>query len=141
MDIDYNVWELGPVNTDLYYRLAYNPDDFKDYFYIVKQGKGKIIKNIADFDSGEFSKYDMKIINKIIDIYGQKKSTELVDITHSKGGLWYKVVDDNGIAKTLKKEKTSPFLIDFSELIKDSSHKKGMYELHQENRAFFNKFA
>jgi uncharacterized phage-associated protein len=137
-DLDYKVWQFGPVNTEIYYKLLFNISDFTEYFTIQENKFGKIITSNSDFDDSEFSEYELSIIDEIIEEYGHLSASKLVKILHKKDSLWYKIVKEKKLESIFEYERTSPFSIDFSELIKEQPNKKAMYDLTAENRQFIN---
>ena len=141
-DLKYKVWQHGPVNIDLYNSLSFNtPDiDFENKIDVYDNGRGKIIKNISKFDSSEFSEYELDLLDRIIRDYGHLSSSQLVELLHTEGTLWHKIVEEKGLKPFFKNDEnnTSPFTIDFFDLIKDSPIKSSVYQSAKESLMFQN---
>ncbi|MBC6415257.1 MAG: DUF4065 domain-containing protein [Bdellovibrionales bacterium] len=44
----------------------------------------------------DFNKEEKDIIEKFLEVYGNKTATELIAITHKKGSPWYKAWNEKG---------------------------------------------
>jgi len=133
--LSYKVWSLGPVSEDVYFSKNSGCNKFSEYVKFVTEDDRscKIIpKSKIKFDDSEFSDSDMDIIDSIIAKYKSKTSRQLVEVTHSKNGLWDKFKKLYGL-KFTEDNKTSDVEIDFSELIKDDKFKKSLFLSDKEN--------
>lgn len=141
-DLEYKVWQHGPVNIDLYNSLSFSTPDinFENKIDVYDDGRGKIIKSISKFDNSEFSEYEIDLIDRIIHYYGHLSSSQLVDLLHAEGTLWYKIVEEKGLKSFFQNEEnnTSPFNIDFFDLVKDSPVKSSVYQSAKESLMFQN---
>lgn len=133
--LDYKVWRMGPVAYDVYVDLRHNNSEQLSFFAEAKSGEGdwKMIESNNHFDDSEFSDYEMELIDRIIKDYGYYKKEDLIDLLHEKGSLWDKIVDEKGLEKVFQKEKTSPYKIDFSQLIADDPQKLEVFKTAQES--------
>ncbi len=138
-DLDYNVWQHGPVNTDIYNELNFNQDtDLLNYISIRSSQFGSIITSDNEFQDDEFSDYELELIDKIIAEYGKLSSKQLINILHQQGSLWDKIVKEKGLESIFRYEETntSPYKIDFKEIVQDSPLKKGIYQSAKESLKF-----
>jgi uncharacterized phage-associated protein len=141
--LTYNVWEMGPVPSDIYNELRSRSEPEVLFDKNISLGryvstetiKNKYVENglkispVATFDDLEFSDYELGIIYEVIESYGKLPVNDLIKHVHRDGGLWKKKVVDNDLQRTLFDEgiRTSEHFIDFTELIKDDEYKFGNY--------------
>lgn len=129
--LEYNVWRLGPVPKEIYFSKIENCNSFENYFSFKESNKSyKIVPNKL-FDDSEFSSKDLEIIDKILNLYKDKRADQLIKITHQKGSLWSKKVEIKKI-KFSDKNTTSLETIDFIELLKDDTLKRMSYFMAKE---------
>ena len=139
--MNYNVWKFGPVNPDLHTELAYNSgENLSDYIEVYQNLYGQIVIPKSDFDDGEFSEFELEIIDRVIKNYGVLSSAELVDILHKNDTLWDKIVKEHNLNEKFKYEEnnTSQYKIDFTELLEKDSLKKHIYQSAKESQCFIN---
>jgi uncharacterized phage-associated protein len=130
--LDYNVWEKGPVSKEIYISKFENLNQFDKFFRYRQTGRRSfLIEPIKNVDLDEFSKSDIRIINKVLNQYGSKTSDELINYTHNNKSLWYKAKKENNI-KFSDENKTSNIIIDFDDLI-DNDIKRVAYYTSREN--------
>ncbi len=141
-NLDYNVWQHGPVNIELYNSLTFGTEgiDFNNKISIIDKGRGRVVKYISNFNDDEFSDYEIELINKVIEEYGYLTSSKLVEILHKEDSLWNKIVKDKNLDKIFKSDEfnTSPYKINFEELLKDLPLKKAVYQSAKESLKFRN---
>lgn len=114
LGLPFYVWVQGPVQKDIYNEL--NKDEknslFKDYFTLIKTENRSIDVNpIKDFNDDEFSDNDIKVIDYVIDNYGEMKASELSEKTHKRGTAWNDIVSKKKLS--FSDSKTSKEKIDF----------------------------
>lgn len=124
--LDYKVWKFGPVDPAIFYI----ENNFGDYIKInrVDGYNGNVnshIKPKKSFDDSKFSDYDMRIIEKVIEKYGDKKAKELVDLTHKPGSPWDIAKKENTIDFSIAN--ISEISIDMSRIIKGDEEKYANY--------------
>jgi uncharacterized phage-associated protein len=141
--LSYKVWEKGPVPEKIYYNIVLElGSEFKDFIHITpskKYSNGfKITPNSA-FNDSEFSDYEIELMDRVIEEFGNLSSSELIDYLHKEGSLWHKVVIEKGLEDKFKyTSKTSPYEIPLKDAIKDKSM-IGLYDEMFENVKFFSK--
>lgn len=126
--LEYRVWRMGPVAYDVYVDLMKNNSELLSSYVEAKKNdnaeKGwALIESTNKFDDSEFSDYEINLIDSIIVEYGYKQKDDLISLLHEEGSLWKKIVDEKGLETKFKKDNTSPYKIDFRELLKDDPHK------------------
>jgi uncharacterized phage-associated protein len=132
--LEYKAWKNGPVSQDLYYSKNDGYNKFFNYVSFDKKEKNNsvLVKPVKSFDDSEFSEWDLDIINKVLSLYGQKTSDELIQLTHKQGSLWNKAVEKAGV-KFSAKNQTSDEILDFLSLIENDGYKKTVYFSTLEN--------
>jgi len=132
--LEYKAWKFGPVSPDLYYSKNDGYNKFSNYVSFDKKVKNNSVQvvPIKKFDDSEFSDWDIEIIDKVLKLYGQKTSEELIQLTHKKDSLWDKTVKRAGV-KFSTSNKTSDEVLNFLELIDNDDYKKSIYFSTLEN--------
>jgi len=129
---DYKVWKNGPVAEELYNELRYDqkivqgnqPLTLEDF---IKTEKSKYNGNdvitilpVVEPDMGDFTEFELELIDNIVDRFGTYTASELIKLLHEKNTLWHKSVSENDLKLNFKVYGSkSNHVIDFSELIKD----------------------
>lgn len=137
LDLDFEVWKHGPVDRTLF--EEFSNDDvhlLSQHISVVPFGDNKRkIEAVSDFNDDEFSDDDLRLIDEIIEGYGNKTAGQLSDLTHQKGSPWE--------SRASKKHKifwlindSSNEKIDFSELIPKDDIKNILFEGHNDFRTF-----
>ena len=88
--LTYYAWEKGPVAPCIY-EIKDRGGIFSKYISVHRNREEKVI--ITPFvdkneSSIQFSKKELRLIDSIIDKYGQLSADDLSEITHKPGGLW-----------------------------------------------------
>jgi len=110
--LDYKAWEMGPVPEEIYCELRYKQRCLDEHCNISifkyvdvqiepnpvspDRDAYKLLKS-KDFSDDEFTEYEIDLLNRVISKYGGKSAIELIDILHSEGTLWDKVVKENDL--------------------------------------------
>lgn len=136
-DIKYKVWIKGPVPVPIYYDLLHDDSILKNYFDVkkvpIKNSKKLRIqilpKEAVQFDDNEFSEYEMELIERIINDYGDWSTNRLINHLHKEGSAWKKVVDENGLEDLFKTDEVNVtnYPIEFADLIKDKPYQYAIY--------------
>jgi len=95
--IPFEVWQAGPVAKDIFIDLDYNPLIFAKFITVSKNNDATYIFAKSNFDDDEFSDNDIGIMDYVIEKYGSKTATQLVQLLHRKGSAWYKEAKENGL--------------------------------------------
>lgn len=124
--LDYKVWQHGPVAPEVFF-IKDNNSRLNEYVLACKANNGTVITPNKTFDKSEFSRRDMKIINTVLNKYGDKSAEELVNITHLPGSLWEQAVKENNL-DFQDIANISNIVIDFKKLIINDEIKLDNYE-------------
>lgn len=137
--LEYLVWQYGPVDKHLYSELR-NPSELAPFVEVRKEqtGKGLVLylkKNT--FDDSEFSQAELDLLAEIRERYWTMMGKEMVHRTHREEDLWYKTASRYNLldSEGNMTQKTSTYLIDFTELIENEKVKLERYKSFQEFRA------
>ena len=131
--LEYKAWNNGPVSPDIFYSKNEGHNKFSDYVYFDKNKSNSVlVKPMKKFDDSEFSEWDLEIIDKVLILYGQKTSDELIQLTHVKDSLWDKTIQRKGV-KFSNDNQTSDEILNFLELIENDDFKKTIYFSTLEN--------
>ncbi|MEG1950941.1 MAG: Panacea domain-containing protein [Odoribacter sp.] len=131
--LDYKVWQLGPVAEDVYFSKFEGTNKFAEFISFEAVGENRIvIRPKVVFDDGEFSDYDLEIIEEVVKIYGCKNSKALVEVTHTNGSLWCRAKEKAKLHFS-EENKTSDVLIDLQKLVDNDNDKKCCYKEMKEN--------
>lgn len=132
--LDYKAWQYGPVAPETFF-IKEEANLFNNYIEKSKKGDGTIIKPKVGFDDSEFSDYDLDLIDKVIDQFGQMTCHELVQLTHKKGSLWDITTKENQINFDASNT-TSDYSLDFTRIISDDELKLSNYKGAKETMMF-----
>lgn len=118
--IDFEVWQAGPVAKDIFIDLSddyQSPSMLNDYLVIKAaiDQSATYISAKASFNDDEFSDNDMSIMDCVIEKYGDKTASWLVNFTHKKNTAWFVAAQKNKLLESFKAGiiKSSPIQIDF----------------------------
>lgn len=132
--LDYRVWKMGPVAFDVYKDYVFDGSTQLATFAEGKKSNDKIrdneivkIETVNQFNDSEFSDYEIELMDKVIDQYGNYDSDALINLLHEKGSLWDKVVESNQLSSVFEKQSTSNYRIDLSEILGEDLHKKELF--------------
>jgi uncharacterized phage-associated protein len=133
--LDYQVWKYGPVSPEVYFELSEdNSILFKDYIKLEKgEDNTTYIKPAKKFDDGEFSQWEVNLMNSFVDQIKSKTAKQLIDFTHKEDSLWYKKAEEHNVLNELLNEQinTTKIEIDLSQAA-DEDWKKAAYHEYKE---------
>jgi uncharacterized phage-associated protein len=127
LNLDYEVWQFGPVDANIYLSLVNNFSLLNNY--VVKREENDTFISIKEFSKGEFCEYEIELLEKVVRHFGQFTVKDLVKYTHRKGSLWNQIAEENGILKGLENEEipSTNLKIDLSRLIENDEFKKSIF--------------
>lgn len=105
--ISFEVWQAGPVAKDIFIDLDSQPLLFAKFITISKNNESTYILAKSTFHDDEFSDNDMKVMDYVIEKYGNKTATQLVQLLHREGSAWHKEAKENGLIDAFKKRITN----------------------------------
>lgn len=127
--LEYKAWRFGPVATEIFDIKDTEKNIFSEYVSVKKSADNtNILISLVEFDESEFSKYDMEIIDEVIETFGTKSFKELVDVTHKDGSPWDIAIKENNVPP----ETDTDHVLDLSQLIKNDSEKLAIYQEAEE---------
>jgi len=103
-DIPFEVWQAGPVPKSVYIDMNENLEIFGDFISKKRQRGNDYDFFIAmkEFCDDEFSDNEIELMDTVIKNLGSKTATELVTLSHSKDGAWYKIAFDNNLVDSFE---------------------------------------
>jgi uncharacterized phage-associated protein len=101
--IPFEVWQAGPVAKDVFIDLDIKPVIFDGYISVTRDNNATYISAKALFDNDEFSDNDIQVMDYVIEKYGNKTATQLVDHLHKKSSVWYKTAKENNLIEAFEK--------------------------------------
>ena len=107
LNLEFEVWQAGPVPRDIFIDLSDEPNLLKDYISIKKKSDGTYIKPISKFSDDEFSDNEIEMLDLIIEHFGSKTASELVKRTHQKNSNWYSIAKSKGLLELFNDKMTN----------------------------------
>ncbi len=133
--LDYNAWEFGPVIPDLYKELKNKTKtDLFNYIQTQTDSFGELITTKQRAEMDLFSANEMEIIDEVIEKYKNWNANNLVELLHTQGTLWSKVIENHNVIFT--ETGKSNYHLNFSDLIKDKPLQKMFYAAARESIEF-----
>ncbi|MCC8118201.1 MAG: SocA family protein [Bacteroidales bacterium] len=115
LGLSYKVWQAGPVADLVYDDICNEAPLLKSFVHLYMKNNCIYIAPIKDFEEDEFSETEIKVMNEIIDQYGNKTASDLVKQLHSRDSLWYGVAKENSLLQGFRNGKhASSKEIDFT---------------------------
>ena len=102
LDIDFEVWQAGPVNRETYIELSDKPIILKGYIERKCVEDNTYILPIKKFSDDEFSDDEIEMMDFIITHFKDKTAKELVDYVHRPGSAWYNIAKQAGLLPLFK---------------------------------------
>lgn len=139
----YKAWEKGPVPTKLYWEIEpkNNPEDLAEYLFIEEEvldeitGKRQInIRAKKEFNEKIFTKREIEILKKVVEIFYDARGDLMKDATHLKNAPWDKTIKEKG----MKSEIDYMLAIDDEENSLTENVVKDKQSLDKENRELLN---
>jgi uncharacterized phage-associated protein len=134
LNLEYEVWQAGPVCSDIYQELEEKPNLLEDYITVSFDESGTKVTGKKAFSDDEISDSDMELMQFVVDKFKYTPAQELVHLTHRELSPWYIAAEANGLLELFeaKKTNTSNCKLDLSELIKGDAIKEQIFKDHQE---------
>lgn len=141
--LEYKAWKDGPVPKPVWLELRHGHPTidptlnetatFDDFLHIRRFENPNTMVEIniearGAFDSNEFSRSEIKLMETVIAQYGLMDGYQLSQITHMEGGPWAKAVEANDLEKRFKRGDNTPDVtVDLVSLIADDDEKMEAY--------------
>jgi uncharacterized phage-associated protein len=101
--IPFEVWRAGPVAKDVFIDLDVRPSIFNEYVSIERDNNATYVFAKSPFNNDEFSDNDVRVMDYVIEKYGNKTASQLVEFLHKKGSAWLKIAEENGLIELFEK--------------------------------------
>ena len=142
---EYKAWKHGPVPEELHNELKKNivetysgkPIDLKGYITttIVPNPVDSNAKDAVyitagkEFDDGDFTDYEMELMDRIVSEFGKFSVEKLISYLHKEGSLWDKVVKENNLEFVfdLQGGSKSDYYVPLVDLLKGDEQKQMVY--------------
>jgi len=138
--LKYKVWKKGPVPKSLFEEISfYEGRKLSPAITLIKDDQSIRIANNQDPDLTVFSEYEIDTLNRTIANFGNLSGKELIEICHSGESLWFKAVKEHNLEQHWEMDmeiSTSPFNIDFKDLLIDQPLKSHLFDSVKENIEF-----
>jgi uncharacterized phage-associated protein len=133
LNLKYKVWKLGPVSEELFIDLSSNLTLLDEF--IERYNGGDYIKAKVAFNDDEFSDNDIRLMDFVIEKYGNKSARELVYYTHRPNSPWYNTAKRNDVLDLLEKEEinSTEFIVDMRQIISHDERKLAIYSEYLES--------
>ncbi|MBO7562369.1 MAG: SocA family protein [Bacteroidales bacterium] len=129
LGLPYEVWELGPVQKDVFVAISNGGGLLGEYVNVVSDADNNSIISVKkSFDEDEFSQVELDMMNSVLKNFGNKTANQLINYLHRKESLWYKLAVSKGLLKAFKDGlcNCSEVRIDLGDLLPED--KKEAYE-------------
>jgi uncharacterized phage-associated protein len=105
--IPFEVWRAGPVAKDVFIDLDVEPSLFGEYVSITRDNNATYVFGKVPFNDDEFSDNDIRVMDYVIEKYGNDTATQLVEMLHKKGSAWQKIAEENGLIELFENRITN----------------------------------
>lgn len=150
--LEYRVWAKGPVPSEIYQEIKHGEKmtigshlvSLDNFIHIKRQesprrpGQEEVyIAAKGEDNLSMLSAYEVELLNRVIQQFGNMNATELIDYLHEEGSLWHKAVQEHKLDTNFELfQNTSNCIIDFSDLIEDDELLKMAAQSAFESLAF-----
>ncbi len=118
LGIPFSVWRLGPVSVDVFEELSDGPVLLSGYITLQFNGQGIRITPVSgrEFNDDEFSINDIRVMEQVMEKYGDMNSDQLIAETHKEGSLWYETAKEHGLLEDFEQRRanSSNIIIDMA---------------------------
>jgi uncharacterized phage-associated protein len=141
--LEYKAWKYGPVSEEIYNEVknrvkCHNnrPLSLESYIKVKPfinpkevASENLYLEPINDFDDSEFTDYEINLLDKIIDKYGNHTAKWLVELLHKEGSLWDNAVKDGDLELSFELQNNrSNHVIELTELLQNDEIRKMAYK-------------
>ena len=131
-NLTFKVWQYGPVSEEVFVDLSSSqPSKLKGFIRAIEgPNSNALFEPLSDFNDDEFSEFDIRLMDEVIDLFGNQTAKDLIKYTHREQGLWYTTANNNDVLELLLDESVSntEIKLDLSLLIKHDDWKHEMYQ-------------
>lgn len=131
--LEYKAWMRGPVPSDLFLEAenmvsgntqTSGENNLKSYVDVVLDNvvlghkKTMSVIPLKPFNDDEFSDFEINILEKTMQEFGNLSATKLVTLTHAENSLWDEVVKANDLKKAFQINARTEYPVSLYKLIK-----------------------
>jgi len=118
-NLEYKVWQAGPVCDDVFVELSEEPVLLKDYIKLLPDANGTRIECLTKFVDDEFTPNDLDLLDQVATRYEYTSAAELVKILHRQSTPWYRIAKANDLLEPFEQHRltNTDFTIDLHELL------------------------
>ncbi len=107
LNLEFEVWQGGPVARDIFIDLSDKPILLKDYLTIDKTDDATYVKPASTFSDDEFSDNELDMLDLIVAHFGSWTAADLVKRTHQKNSVWYTIAKSKGLLDLFENQLTN----------------------------------
>lgn len=136
LNLEYRVWKLGPVASDVFVELSSSSSFLKNYIIRETSPEGhSFISPKKEFSDDEFSQNELDLLEFIVNKFKYATVQKLISITHCKQSPWYNAAIKNAVYELLETEQigATDFKVNMKELVAYDDRKSALYDDYQEN--------
>ena len=135
LNLRYELWKFGPVAQEIFVELSTTPTKLNPFIEQEISGKNIFVRPKKSFNDDEFTDNDIELLNEVIERYGSKSASDLIEITHRKNSPWYNTAVANGLLERLLSDdiNSTNIYIDMTELVAFDERKKQLYQDYLES--------
>lgn len=150
--LEYRVWKHGPVPAEIYQEIKHGEKmtigshliSLDAFIQVKKQesprrrGQEEVFIEAKGEDNlSILSAYEIELLSRVINQFGNFNATELIDFLHKEDSLWHKAVQEHKLDTNFELyQNTSNCIIDFSDLIEEDEFLKMAAQSAYESLAF-----
>lgn len=133
-NLEYKVWQAGPVCDDVFVELSEEPVLLKDFIKLVPDARGTRVEELKKFSDDEFTPNDLALLEDVVKRFQYTSAEELVKLLHRHSTPWYRVAKENDLLEPFEQGKltNTDFTIDLEELLTGAPELTQLYKDHQE---------
>lgn len=98
--LDYFAWKMGPVPVELYEEVDMPEPDMAERIEFVekptRRGTMLVVKPIADFDDGHFTKRELRILKGLAAEFRDAQAEDMIETSHLENQPWHKIYVEEG---------------------------------------------
>lgn len=133
-NLEYKVWQAGPVCDDVFIELSEEPVLLKDYIMLLPDANGTRVACLTKFVDDEFTPNDLALLDQVATRYEYTSAAELVKILHRQSTPWYRIAKENDLLEPFEQHRltNTDLTIDLQELLTGAPELAQLFKDHQE---------
>ena len=134
LNLEFEVWQAGPVARDIFIDLSDEPIILKDYIKINTFENKRYIQSKKEFSDDEFSDNELNLLDKLTQTVKNEPAYVLINFTHKKDSLWYNTASRHNLLEMFEMgiKNSSNIELNFEEIIQNEPIKLSIYNHHKE---------